>query len=130
MELWTGADRVIVVDAVGASDSPGAVSRFDTTHRPLPTQIYRDSTHVFSLVEAIELSRALNLLPRELLIFGVEGQNFAAGTNVSPAVEVGIENMVRSVMQEVIAFPDSAQNITAPIWSQDQKAPGPKTSFS
>lgn len=130
MELWTGADRVIVVDAVGAGGLPGAVSRFDATHGPLPTQFCRDSTHAFSLVEAIELSRALDQFPRELLIFGVEGHNFAVGTNVSPAVEFGLENVVKSVMLEVIAPCDSAQNVTAPVCSQDQKAAGPKTSFS
>ena len=124
MELWTGADRVIMVDAVCPGDSPGAVRRFDATHRPLPTQIYRGSTHAFSLVEAIELSRALDQLPRELVIFGVEGENFEAGTNVSPAVEAGIKTVVESVLQEVHL------NITAPVWSRDQKVPEPKISSS
>lgn len=101
MELWTGVDLVIVVDAVCASDSAGAVSRFDATYRSLPAKTYRDSTHAFSLVEAIELSRALNRLPHKLLVFGVEGENFEAGTTVSPAVELGIKKVVKGVLQEV-----------------------------
>jgi hydrogenase maturation protease len=101
MELWTGADRVIVVDAVRAGDSPGAVSRFDATHAPLPATMFRDSTHTFSLVEAIELSRALNQLPRELIVYGVEGQDFEAGTNLSPAVQFAINHVMEGVLQDL-----------------------------
>jgi len=101
MELWTGADCVIVVDAARAGVSPGTVSRFDATHRPLPAASFPGSTHAFSLVEAIELSRALNQLPRELLIYGVEGKDFEPGTNLSPAVELAIEKVVAGVLLEL-----------------------------
>jgi hydrogenase maturation protease len=102
MELWKGADRVIVIDAVRSGAAPGTVSRFDASLRPLPAPMFRDSTHAFSLVQAVELSRALNQLPCQLIVYGVEGQKFEAGTDLSPAVEFGIQGVTERVLQEVL----------------------------
>ena len=102
MELWKGADRVIVIDAVRSGAVPGTVSRFDGTLRPLPASMFRDSTHAFSLVEAVELSRTLDQLPRQLIVYGVEGQKFEVGTDLSPAVEFGIQSVAERVLQEVL----------------------------
>ena len=101
MELWKGADRVIVIDAMRSGAAPGNVSRFDATLHPLPATMRRDSTHAFSLPEAVELSRTLQLLPRQLIVYGVEAQSFEAGTNLSPALELAIPAVVKRVLQEV-----------------------------
>jgi hydrogenase maturation protease len=101
MELWAGADCVIVIDSTRTAVAPGTIRRFDVTRCLLPAAMVRDSTHAFSLVEAVELSRALNQLPNELLIYGVEGQDFEAGTNLSSAMELAIKNVVEDVLQEV-----------------------------
>ena len=101
MELWKEADQVIVIDAVRSGAAPGTVSRFDSTLRPLPASVFRDSTHAFSLPEAVELGRALKQLPRQLIVYGVEGQNFQAGTDLSPAVELAMQNLVERVLQEL-----------------------------
>ena len=101
MELWKGADRVRLIDAVRSGAAPGTVTRFDAALRPLPASMFRDSTHAFSLAEAVELSRALNQLPRQLIIYGVEGQTFEPGTNLSPAIEFAMRNLVEQVLQEL-----------------------------
>lgn len=101
MELWKGADRVIVIDAVRSGAAPGTVSRFDATLVPLPALMFQDSTHAFSLVQAVELSRTLNQLPRQLIVYGVEGQKFEAGTDLSPAGEFGVRGVVERVLQEL-----------------------------
>jgi hydrogenase maturation protease len=101
MELWKGADRVIVIDAMRSGAAPGNVSRFDATRRPLPATMHRDSTHAFSLPEAVELSRTLQQLPRQLIVYGVEAQNFEPGTNLSAAIELAMQTLVERVLQEV-----------------------------
>jgi hydrogenase maturation protease len=101
MELWKGADRVIVIDAMRSGAAPGIVSRFDATRRPLPATMHRDSTHAFSLPEAVELSRTLQQLPRQLIVYGVEAQNFEPGTNLSAALELAMQTLVQRVLQEV-----------------------------
>ncbi len=101
MELWKDAEPVIVIDAVRSGAAPGTVSRFDAALRPLPASMFRDSTHVFGLAEAVELSRALKQLPRPLIVYGVEAQNLEAGTNLSPAIEFAIQTVVERVLQEL-----------------------------
>jgi hydrogenase maturation protease len=101
MDLWKDADTVIVIDAVRSGTAPGTVSRFDAALSPLPVSMFRDSTHAFSLAEAIELSRALKQLPRQLIVYGIEAQNFEAGTNLSPAIEFAMQNLVERVQLEL-----------------------------
>src|SRR3970040_627455 len=36
MDVWEGADEVIVVDAARSGAPPGTVHRFETDHEPLP----------------------------------------------------------------------------------------------
>jgi len=101
IELWTGAERAIVIDAMRSGDEPGTVTRFDATLRPLPAAIFRNSTHMFSLPEAIELSRALQQLPGQLIVYGVEAQDFEAGANLSPAIDFALGTVVQRVLQEL-----------------------------
>jgi len=101
MERWKGADSVLVMDAVRSGAAPGTVMRFDATMRPLPASMFGNSTHAFGLAEGVELSRALNQLPRQLIVYGVEGQNFAAGTNLSSAVELAMQGLVERILQEL-----------------------------
>lgn len=87
--------------ALQSTAAPGTIRRFDVTRRPLPAATFRDSTHAFSLDKAIELSRAVSQLPNELFIYGVEGQDFQAGTNLSTAMELAIKNVAENVLRGV-----------------------------
>ncbi len=101
MELWKGANHVLVIDAVRSGAAPGTVTRFDATLHPLPAAMFQHSSHAFSVVEAIELARTLNQLPGQLIIYGIEGQRFEAGTDLSAAVELALPNLVERVLREL-----------------------------
>ena len=66
IEEWTGADAVIVVDAVSSGAPPGTIHRLDPLAEPIPAALSQGSTHAFGLAETIELARALDRLPRRL----------------------------------------------------------------
>jgi hydrogenase maturation protease len=100
MEAWRGAEAVIVIDAVASGAAPGAIHRFNANTRPIPKNAFRCSTHAFGVAEAIELSRALDEFPRSLVIYGIEGKNFAAGVGLSPEVESAVCEAVRHVFAE------------------------------
>jgi hydrogenase maturation protease len=59
------------------------------------------STHAFSVAEAVELARSLDQLPAHLVVYGIEGANFAAGVELSPAVEQAVEAAVERLAQEI-----------------------------
>jgi hydrogenase maturation protease len=101
IEAWKGATSVIVIDAVRSGAEPGRVYRFDAYGARLPAEPFRASTHAFGLYEAVELARSLNQLPRRLIVYAVEGQDFTAGVSLSPAVEPAIGKVVQAVLEEV-----------------------------
>jgi hydrogenase maturation protease len=101
LDAWAGADLAIVVDGVSSGDEPGVVHRFDVSERPLPAGVFHGSTHAFGVGEAIELARALGRLPRRVLVYGVEGREFAAGEGLSPAVAAAVEPLVSELLEEV-----------------------------
>jgi hypothetical protein len=45
--------------------------------------------------------------PRKLIIYGVEGQDFQTGTNLSPAMELAIKNVVSDVLREAHRYDPS-----------------------
>jgi len=101
MELWKGAQRVVVIDAVESGAVSGKIHRLQANLEPLPAPMFRDSTHAFGLVQAVELSRALHQLPANLLIYGIEGENFEAGSEPSRAVRTAIDDLVRELRQAI-----------------------------
>src|ERR1039457_5661751 len=101
MEAWQGAAWVTLVDAVRSGASPGTIHRLDARAAPLPMGFFHYSTHAFSVAEAVELARSLDQLPAHLVVYGIEGENFAAGAGLSPAVEQAVEVVVERLAQEV-----------------------------
>jgi hydrogenase maturation protease len=100
MEAWRGVETVIIIDAVISGAEPGTIRRLDAKTQSLPKDAFRCSTHAFGVAEAIELSRAMGELPRSLIVYGIEGKNFAAGVGLSPEVEKAACEAVRRVFAE------------------------------
>ena len=92
LDVWRGADVAVVIDAVSSGAEPGTVHRFDATAAPLPARLRRStSSHALGLAEAIELGRTLGRLPARLLVYGIEGERFEAGMELTPAVAAAVE---------------------------------------
>lgn len=101
MEAWKDADAVILVDAVQSGEAPGTIHRFDAQAQSIPAKFFHYSTHAFSVAEAVELARALNQLPPRLVIYGIEGENFAAGEKLSLEVAATVDELLSRVRQEI-----------------------------
>jgi hydrogenase maturation protease len=100
MEVLRGAETVIIIDAVMSGAAPGTIHRFEASAQPLPKDAFRCSTHAFGVAEAIELSRALSELPQSLVVYGIEGKNFAAGVGLSSEVEKAVGEVARRAHTE------------------------------
>jgi hydrogenase maturation protease len=103
MEAWQDASWVMLVDAVRSGASPGTIHRLDARAAALPMGFFHYSTHAFSVAEAVELARSLDQLPAHLVVFGIEGANFAAGVELSPAVAQAVEAVAERVAEEIRA---------------------------
>lgn len=104
MESWkdAGADRgVILIDAVVTGAPSGTITVWDARSAPVTGDFFRCSTHSFGVAEAIELAKILDLLPPQVLIYGIEARQFETGT--SPSIEVlrAIEELAGRIAEEV-----------------------------
>ncbi len=101
IQAWQGAAWVMLVDAVRSGAPPGTIHRLDARAEPMPTGFFNYSTHAFSVAEAVELARSLDQLPPHLIVYGIEGENFAAGVGLSAAVEQAVEAVVERAAAEI-----------------------------
>jgi hydrogenase maturation protease len=101
IELWSDVEEALVVDAVDSGAPPGTVHRFEPTEEPLPAEFFRPSTHAMGLAEAVELGRELNRLPRRLVVYGIEGENFEAGEGLTPVVQDVVADLVMDLYREL-----------------------------
>lgn len=101
LDAWQGADAALVVDAVESGAVPGTLHRFDAGTGPLPAGVFRSSTHAFGVGDAVELARVLGRLPGRVVVYGVEGGEFAAGQGLSAPVEAAVEPAAQAVLDEL-----------------------------
>jgi len=97
MEMWKTADTAILVDAISSEAKPGTIYRLDALTQPIPASFSFPSTHAFGVAEALGLARALDQLPLCLMIYAIEGKNFAAGKGLSLEVEQAVREVVEQV---------------------------------
>jgi len=102
MEIWNNFDRVIVFDAVYSGNKPGTIYQFNPVSKSLPTQFVHSSTHSMSLIEVIELSRALCQLPLSMMVYGIEGKSYEMGYGLSKEVTNAVEEIVEKVTRQFL----------------------------
>jgi hydrogenase maturation protease len=98
LDAWSGADHVLVVDAVRSGAEPGTIHRI--ADGPLPAGM-RGSTHALGLAEAVELSRALGRLPARLEIYGIEGARFEPGAGLTPPVARAVQTLCADLRERL-----------------------------
>lgn len=101
IDIWAEASRVILIDAVAPEGSPGEVRRFEASEQALPSEYFHASTHAFGVADAIEMARTLGQLPRTVIVYGVEGENFENGAELSPSVQRGCDEVVQRILAEL-----------------------------
>jgi hydrogenase maturation protease len=101
LQAWSGADEALVVDAVNSGAEPGTVHRFEVGEQPLQAGPFRHSTHELGLAEAVERARELDLLPRRLVVYGIEGESFEEGEGLTPVVQRAVAQLVMELYREL-----------------------------
>ena len=101
--LMEGYQRVIIVDAADMGHPPGRVVRFTPSEVQLKTVEAPLSLHQIGLGEVLALAKALEVVPAELVIIGVQPSRVEGGIGLSPEVEGAIPQIVRVVLDELDA---------------------------
>ncbi len=101
IEDWAGVDALICVDAAAERGAPGRVTRIDLAEEALPPDLSFTSSHAFGLAEAIELARVLDLAPRQIIVYAIEGVCFDTGAPFTPAVLSAATEVADRITEEV-----------------------------
>lgn len=102
LDSWRGYDIAIVIDAARGGAIPGTIHRFEINEQPLPRSMFNScSSHAFSLVEAIEMGKMLNRLPKKLTVYGIEGKSFGMGLGLSLEIQRAIGDLIRLIKDEL-----------------------------
>ncbi len=96
IEAWRGRSRVVVVDATRRGVPPGTVCTVDLLEETLPSGAVR-SSHGLGPVEAVELARALDDLPAELTLVGIEGLSWGLGAELTEPVQAAGRRAVEMI---------------------------------
>jgi hydrogenase maturation protease len=96
IDLWEGADEVIVVDATRSYAPAGTVKRFNPAASPLPRRTFA-SSHSVGLAETIELARELGHLPATITVYGIEAGDVRQGEGLTEPVADAVDRVVEEI---------------------------------
>ena len=101
IDCWQDRQCVILIDAVSSGAQAGTIHRIDLHDKALPECFRSYSTHAFGIAEAVELARVLGRLPPKIVFYGVEGESFAADTQLSEPLKKAAEELQRQILDEI-----------------------------
>ena len=101
IELMSGASTVFIIDAVKSNSEIGTIHRFK--NNDIFESENRLSTHDMGVPEALQLGSALNALPDNIILYGIEIDTIVFGTTLSPRVESAIEQVVVQLKNEIVS---------------------------
>ncbi|MHB1872583.1 MAG: hydrogenase maturation protease [Steroidobacteraceae bacterium] len=97
LALLEGSSEVYLIDACAAGLPAGGIRRWNAAVRPLPARAGSPSSHGLGLAEALELARALGVLPARCVVYGIEGRSYEAGEPLSVPVRAAVESVARRI---------------------------------
>jgi hydrogenase maturation protease len=104
MEGWP---RVILIDAAEVGQIPGGFVRFTLDEGQLLGDDQHLSIHAAGLRDALLLAEVLGVLPREVIIYGVQPAHLDWHDALSPQVGAAVPQILQSVLNE-LGMPDPA----------------------
>ena len=100
VELMKGANVVFLIDAARSGQAPGTIHRLDGSAGSISAPIFPRSSHAIGTADALELARAMGVLPATVIVYGVEVENTEVGRPLSSAVAKVLEQVVGRIVQD------------------------------
>jgi len=104
LDMITGAEKVIIIDAMLSGAEPGTIHRFTDEDLP-PAELFPLSAHNWNIASALELGKRVEMddWPKEIVILGVEIERLDRfRIALSPRVEEAIPVVVEAILKELL----------------------------
>jgi hydrogenase maturation protease len=99
--LWDTADRVVLIDTVRTGRRPGTVHRWAGERLLEHLPATGGGTHDLGVATTLHLAAALDRLPDDLVIVGIEGSAFGIGDPPSRPVRHAITMVSAALAREL-----------------------------
>ncbi len=104
IELMNGAKTVFLIDAIKSNDKIGTIHRLHNNEiLTLDNQL---STHNIGVAQALELGKALNALPDNIILYGITIHTHELESTLSLPVKKAIEQVVVLLKNEIYRLHD------------------------
>jgi hydrogenase maturation protease len=100
IELMSEASTVFIIDAIKSNSEIGTIHRFK--NNDIFELENRLSTHNMGVSQALQLGKALNALPNNIILYGIEIDIIVLETTLSQQVESAIEQVAVQLKNEII----------------------------
>jgi hydrogenase maturation protease len=101
LESWRHGEPTILIDAISSGARPGTIVTLDG-QRPIPIAgAWRCSTHSIGIAQALEFGKAVGCLPSHLILYGIEGCQFAIGSTLSAEVLAACREVASRILELV-----------------------------
>lgn len=105
IEIMARCQLVIVIDAVRSNAPPGTLHRQIWRPGRLESRgVERASSHGLGLREILELARAMDRLPEQVIVWGIEIETTRPGQGLSLAVAASLPALVDCLCQELKSY--------------------------
>lgn len=105
---FSGADAVILIDAIKSDRPPGTIHRIDDIARL--NDHYGLSSHGFGLASALALAHALGTLPKNWVLYGIQMENDRYDSAASATVREATVEVAQRTIGELRALLASAND--------------------
>lgn len=102
LDIFENYSQIFLVDAIVTQQRPiGTRYRFEGDSLKQFSDRCRSSTHAFDISQALEIASSLQLIPKKLVIYGIESQNFSPSEELSAEVATSLQPLVNDLYQEI-----------------------------
>jgi hydrogenase maturation protease len=101
LEKWKNRTNVILFDAVYSKVDPGTIYRFELPKETLPSFVFTCSTHSFSVADISEIAMALGEHPERMIVYGIEGECFDHGQQLSDIVKEAAQRAIQRALEDI-----------------------------
>ncbi|QBR84804.1 hydrogenase maturation protease [Legionella israelensis] len=99
LELMRSADKVFLIDAVMTGAPAGTLHYLK--NEEIISFTNGLSTHGIGIIDAIEIGKALNELPKQIILYGIEIENVSKDFKLSKTLGRAIEETVDGLVKEI-----------------------------
>lgn len=99
--LLEGYEKVIIIDAADMGLEPGEWRRFSSAKLAAQEANLKGTLHQAGLAEAFALADALDMLPDEVIVFGVQPTEIGWEPGLSVEVETAVSEVCHAVIAEI-----------------------------